>query len=166
MLIPSTTPALAAGGNLNLTVEAVNPTVQSGAGESFRVQRNYAGSGSCDHGRIEVPVPAGLPGSAAFPDGVPLAITSQSGIAGGTAAVEGEAPNQVLVWTLPETGPRPTSSSRSRRSPRPSLSTSPPTSTSTRTRCRSSGTRGSSIRSASPGWSSRPSSAAARSVSG
>ncbi|WP_162893068.1 isopeptide-forming domain-containing fimbrial protein [Microbacterium halotolerans] len=103
MLLPgNAAPAYAAGGTLNLTLESVDPSVQSGQGASFRIQWSCSGAGSCDNGRIEVPVPAAQADSDAFPDGIPLSVTSQSGVSGGTASIEGTAPNQVLVWNLPD----------------------------------------------------------------
>ncbi|MET8700039.1 SpaA isopeptide-forming pilin-related protein [Kitasatospora sp. NPDC004723] len=102
-------PAQAAGGSLNVSVEAVPGTVKSGEGASFRVQWTCSGSGTCDDAKISVPVPTALASSNAFPDGVPLAVTSQSSlqingaVVPGAATIVGTAPNQTLVWTFPAT---------------------------------------------------------------
>ncbi|MFF0451080.1 SpaA isopeptide-forming pilin-related protein [Streptomyces sp. NPDC004609] len=103
------TPAQAAGGTLNVSVEAVPETVRSGQGASFRVQWTCSGSGTCDNATISVPVPTAQASSDAFPDGVPLAVTSQSSlqingaVVPGAATITGTAPDQTLVWTFPAT---------------------------------------------------------------
>ncbi|MBL3688318.1 DUF11 domain-containing protein [Leucobacter zeae] len=109
LAVTAASPAYAAGGTLNLTMEAVNATVKSGEGASFRMQWTCTGSGTCDGAKIEVPVPVGVSDSAAFPDGIPLTVTSQSGVnvgAGeipGSGTIVGTAPNRTLVWTFPAT---------------------------------------------------------------
>ncbi|MFF2954901.1 hypothetical protein ACFVVU_26565 [Kitasatospora sp. NPDC057965] len=64
-------PAQAAGGSLNVSVEAVPGTVKSGEGASFRVQWTCSGSGTCDDAKISVPVPTALASSNAFPTPTP-----------------------------------------------------------------------------------------------
>ncbi|MFF3734976.1 SpaA isopeptide-forming pilin-related protein [Streptomyces sp. NPDC002476] len=103
------TPAQAAGGTLNVSVEAVQETVKSGQGASFRVQWTCSGSGTCDAATISVPVPTALASSDAFPDGVPLTVTSQSSlqingvVVPGAATIVGTGPDRKLVWTFPAT---------------------------------------------------------------
>ncbi|MCM2390750.1 SpaA isopeptide-forming pilin-related protein [Streptomyces albipurpureus] len=103
------TPAQAAGGTLNVSVEVVSETVRSGQGASFRVQWTCSGSGTCDGAKISVPVPTALASSDAFPGGVPLTVTSQSSlqingaVVPGAATIVGTAPDQTLVWTFPAT---------------------------------------------------------------
>lgn len=119
LLVFGSAPAVAAGGALNVSVEAVNASVQSGAGASFRVQWTCSGSGTCDDAVLSVPVPAGvIPADApstAFPDGVPLTVTQQSALQIGGADVPGAAtltgtpPDQTLVWTFPASVPTGTS---------------------------------------------------------
>ncbi|MFK4788716.1 isopeptide-forming domain-containing fimbrial protein, partial [Microbacterium sp. ZW T5_56] len=108
-MLTAPTAALAAGGTLNMTMDAVNPTVLSGAGASFRVQWTCSGAGSCDGAEIRIPLPTAMPGSTAFPGGVPLTVSSQSQVSidgadiPGSGTVVGTAPNQELVWTFPAT---------------------------------------------------------------
>ncbi|MEV3872346.1 SpaA isopeptide-forming pilin-related protein [Streptomyces sp. NPDC049906] len=103
------TPAQAAGGTLNVSMEAVPETVRSGEGASFRVQWTCSGSGTCDGATISVPVPTATASSDAFPDGVPLAVTSQSSlhvngaVVPGAATIVGTAPERRLLWTFPAT---------------------------------------------------------------
>ncbi|MGH3689751.1 MAG: MSCRAMM family protein [Microbacterium sp.] len=119
LLLVGASPAAAAGGTLNLSVEAVNATVQSGVGASFRVQWTCAGSGSCDASTISIPVPVGVvpagSPSSAFPGGVPLTVSGQSALqvggvtVPGAATLTGTAPNQIMVWTFPAVVPTGTS---------------------------------------------------------
>ncbi|MFK4762117.1 SpaA isopeptide-forming pilin-related protein [Microbacterium sp. ZW T5_45] len=119
MMMFSSMPAMAAGGSLNVSVEAVSANVDSGEGASFRVQWTCSGAGSCDGSTISVPVPVGVvpagSPSSAFPSGVPLTITGQSALqvggvdVPGAAGVTGTAPNQTMVWTFPAVVPTGTS---------------------------------------------------------
>lgn len=96
-------PALAAPGDVSVSIRPIDTEVRSGENISFEVlwQCGSTNSPQCNGGKIEVPVPLGQPDNLEFAVESYTAVT----IAGVSypVQVEGTGANRKIVWSLPPT---------------------------------------------------------------
>lgn len=111
--VVSPPPAVAADSSVSVSLTPIAPEggdpndvhTLSGVAQAFRVawQCSGANAGTCDNGRIEIPVPS------AQPSNVPLAVQQIGDLSVEgqkfPGVLEGSAPNQTLVWTFPAQTP-------------------------------------------------------------
>ena len=112
-------PAYAADEWVDVSITAAPPEggttqpghVLSGVTQAFTVLWQCSGSnGTCEGGRIEIPVPQGQPGDIAlFP--ADISAVTVNGVTTGSGQLVGIAPDQKIVWDLPASVPTGTSES-------------------------------------------------------